>query len=386
MVTSPSVLTRIARRIGAPRLARTGALAALLLVSGCVQIGPRALASGRPMYNIAVQQTEAQQLLLNIVRQRYNDPLMFLDVTSISSGFSTQAAFGLSGAIAAAGKNNLDGSLAGTAGETPFIFYAPATGEKFVRQMLTPLELGTVALILQAGWSIERVLLIVGESVNQYRNNPGAGMQGERYRKLRDLLSAMRELQRDGRLIVGADATAAGGPSRPDADTEAPHPETRLALVFLPEAVDTPEYRVICETVGAACDGKPLRLQQAFGGAGEAGTMALATRSLFSAFYFLAQGVDVPEADAAAGNAVRFRTVPGGPFDAADSDDVLFHVRTSAAEPDAASVKVYYRDAWFYIADNDADSKTTFALLSMLLTLQAGDTEKVSPMLTLPVN
>jgi hypothetical protein len=45
---------------------------------------------------------------------------------------------------------------------------------------------------------------------------------------------------------------------------------------------------------------------------------------------------------------------------------------------------VFYRDSWFYIADNDADSKVTFALLSMLITLQSGDTAKITPLITLP--
>ena len=69
----------------------------LIFVGGCSQLGPKVLTSGRPLYNIAVQETEAQQLLLNIVRQRYRDPVLFLDVTSISSGFSRQAVAGLSG-------------------------------------------------------------------------------------------------------------------------------------------------------------------------------------------------------------------------------------------------------------------------------------------------
>ena len=68
----------------------------------------------------------------------------------------------------------------------------------------------------------------------------------------------------------------------------------------------------------------------------------------------------------------------GGP------DAELFRVRTSATEPPAASMKVRYRNAWFYIADTDGDSKVTFALLSMLLTLQAGDTNKVTLLITLP--
>ena len=67
------------------------------LLGGCAQLGPQVLSSGRPQYNVAVQETESQQILLNIVRQRYRDPVLFLDVTSISSGFSLQASAGLSG-------------------------------------------------------------------------------------------------------------------------------------------------------------------------------------------------------------------------------------------------------------------------------------------------
>jgi hypothetical protein len=65
-----------------------GTILITILLGACAQMGPQVLETGRPQYNIAVQQTEAQQLLLNIVRQRYNDPILFLDVTSISSGFS----------------------------------------------------------------------------------------------------------------------------------------------------------------------------------------------------------------------------------------------------------------------------------------------------------
>lgn len=359
-------------------------IAIVLALAGCIQVGPRALSAGRPMYNIALQQTEAQEVLLNIVRQRYNDPLLFLDVTSISSGFSTQASAGLVGSIINEGRNDLIGNASGAAGETPFIFYAPNSGEKFVRQMLTPVDLSTIALILQAGWSIERVFLILGESVDQMLNTMGGADRQERYLKLKALLSALRALQRDGMLIVGS-APAKDREKVKDKDKDKDI-DTGLSLVFTPDAIPTEHYRLICDTLDTACDGKPLRLQQAFGGAGDPDTLSVATRSLFSAFYFLAQGVDVPDRDEVEGNARRFTMIPGGPFDTASGEDVLFHVRTSDDEPEKASVKVFYRNAWFYIADNDADTKVTFALLSMLLTLQAGATERVTPMITLPVN
>lgn len=42
-------------------------------------------------------------------------------------------------------------------------------------------------------------------------------------------------------------------------------------------------------------------------------------------------------------------------------------------------------DAWFYIADNDLNSKTTFTLLSFLFNLQAANKSGANPVLTYPV-
>ncbi len=275
-------------------------------LAACAQLGPQVLTTGRPLYNIAVQQTESQQLLLNIVRQRYNDPILFLDVTSISSGFSRDANSSLMGNIFNAGKNELSGSLGGSIGETPFIFYAPNTGEKFVRQMLTPLDLRTVALILQSGWSIERVLLIVGESVNQLHNTPAGDESRTGYRKYQEVVSSLRDLQRDGRLIVGMEAGEEGA-------------EANLALMITPDAVDSKPYRFVCEAISVSCEGEPLRLRQAFGASSDGKTLALATRSLFSALYFLAQGVDVPDGrfsrwDCGTAPQIRGRAVRLGQF------------------------------------------------------------------------
>lgn len=325
-------------------------------LTGCAELGPRYLAAGRPLYNEAVQKTEAQQLLLNIVRQRYNDPVLFLDVTNITSkvtytvgsNFSTLVPF-----TGTAGRAQAD--VGPRLEDSPLVFYTPNNGEKFVRQVLTPLDLRTLTLVLQAGWSVERVLLLAGESVNGIRNGADADY--------RALASALRDLQRSGELLVGFDGAA---------DTPG------IALSFAPSARDKPAYQTVCKALRGTCGGEPLRLLHGYGAPIAGGAPAsLATRSIYSALFFLADGVDVPGSDA--GGAARARN-PAGP-----SED-LFHVRTSPTEPAAAAVKVRYRDAWFYIADTDGDSKVTFALLSMLLTLQAGDSGKVAPLLTLPAS
>jgi hypothetical protein len=313
-----------------PRLNACIPLIALLAVpvflGGCAQFGPSALSAGRPLYNIAVQETESQQLLLNIVRQRYRDPVLFLDVTSISSGFSRQASAGWLGNT---GSSNIGGTLGGSISESPFITYAPNTGEAFVRQMMTPLDITTLALIVQAGWSIERTLLIVGESVNELRNTPSDRNPQTGYLKFHEVVSSLRDLQRDGKLSLGAEMVKD--------DTE-----PRLSLLVAPDAVKSEPYLKVCKAIKVACDGRPLHLRQAIGASIDDETMVLATRSLFSAMYFLSQGVDVPEKDVASGVASRKSVVSGGPFDQAGTGETLFHIRTSAEEPELASVKVQY--------------------------------------------
>ena len=336
------------------------ALLLALLLGGCTQVGPRALTQGRPLYNEAVQRTEAQQLLLNIVRQRYSDPVLFLDVTSIASGYAAQANAAWSSRLFESLTETANGSLSGSLRESPNIFYAPNTGEKFVRQMLTPLEIETIALILQAGWSIERVLLLSGETMNSLRNSPRAPRAGDPRDGFRTAVQALRDLQRDGDLAVGT----------------APGKEGVLALLVDPGAVGTDAYQTACGLLDIACDGRPIELQQALGAASDGEHMSLATRSLFSTLYFLAQAVEVPERDIRAG--VTYASSIGA------VNRELFRVRSSLDEPSLAAVKVRYRDAWFYVADDDLDSKTTFALLSMLVTLQSGDTATMAPLLTLP--
>ena len=49
------------------------------------------------------------------------------------------------------------------------------------------------------------------------------------------------------------------------------------------------------------------------------------------------------------------------------------------------AVKIKYRGAWFSIADNDLNSKSTFTMLTQLGALQAGGSPTTSPVLTLPI-
>ncbi len=74
------------------------AIALLLFVSGC-QMGPGAMKLGHQQYSAVLRQILNEQMLLNLVRLRYTDAPMFLQITSIS----TQFVFDRSGSVSPEG-------------------------------------------------------------------------------------------------------------------------------------------------------------------------------------------------------------------------------------------------------------------------------------------
>ena len=117
----------------------------LVGVSGCT-IGPSALRGGRPEYNRVIQQTEKQELLLNIVRLRYGEHIKFLQVSSIVSTLSVGASATANATVPFGTQTRLDvvsGANIATVGgglnysETPTITYVPVEGQQFANQILS---------------------------------------------------------------------------------------------------------------------------------------------------------------------------------------------------------------------------------------------------------
>ena len=74
------------------------ALASLFGVAGC-QMGPDVLKVGHAKYNDAIRQILSEQMLRNIVRLRYTDVPVFLQITSISSQFVFEHSGSISGTL-----------------------------------------------------------------------------------------------------------------------------------------------------------------------------------------------------------------------------------------------------------------------------------------------
>ena len=70
-----------------------------LALSGCHSIGPRTVTADRFDYSSAISDSWKQQILLNIVKIRYLDLPVFVDVTSVVAGYSLQTGVSTSGTL-----------------------------------------------------------------------------------------------------------------------------------------------------------------------------------------------------------------------------------------------------------------------------------------------
>ena len=134
--------------------------ACVALLPGCVQFGPKFIEASRTDYNVAMNRTENEQMLLNLVRLRYGDAPYFLEASALNTQFLFAPSAEASSAFDFDGNNSygVKGRLAYE--EKPTVTYAPLRGQEFVRQVLSRVSLDTVLLLDASGWSTERVLRV----------------------------------------------------------------------------------------------------------------------------------------------------------------------------------------------------------------------------------
>jgi len=338
------------------------------LLSGCVSVGSKLVSGSRTDYNVVLQQADDQQMLLNLVRLRYRDQAMFLEVSALNTQFS------VSGEVDAGTEFGQVDNLFGLGGkvivgETPTVSYTPLRGADFVERVLTPISVQTLFLLDTSGWSSERLLRVLVNEMNQVGNAKGAnGPTPERapsYQKFRRLAFLLRQLQQEN-LVDGVNY------------------QNQLVFDFQSEARDRAEYLEFTHILGLNPD-KLIFPVTVSARRGSANSINMRFRSFAGVMYFLSQSVQVPEEDVAAGRVTVTKDEAGRPFDWPQVTEGLLAIRSSKNPPKNAVVAVNYRNNWFYIDDSDLESKSTFSLLGQVYQLQAGNTKSAVPMLTLPV-
>jgi hypothetical protein len=156
---------------------------AAVAFSGCTHLGPRTVAMDRFEYSTAIADSWKQQTLLNIVKLRYMDLPVFVDVASVVGGYSMQTGVSVNGTLSS--EKAVQGNLLAAGGQAiytdrPTITYVPLTGEKFLRGLMTPIEPKNIFFMLQSGYAADFVLGLTVESLNGVRNrSTAAGVMRE---------------------------------------------------------------------------------------------------------------------------------------------------------------------------------------------------------------
>ena len=155
-------------------------------------------------YSDAIADSWQQQTLLNIVKLRYMDLPVFVDVSSIVSGYSLQTGVNIAGTAstqAAVQGNFLAAGAQAVYTDRPTITFVPLTGEKFLRGMITPIDPKNIFFMLQSGYPADFVLALTVESLNGVRNRSADGTREADPEFVR-ALQLIRELQIAGAIGV----------------------------------------------------------------------------------------------------------------------------------------------------------------------------------------
>lgn len=168
------------------------------LLSGC--LSPIALHRAVLAYDETVQRVNSEQLLLNIVRARFYQPLHFTKVSSVAATFDFRVSAGITPPEGDA--RGLAGPVFNaTVAENPTVTIVPIDGEEFTTRLLTPLDESRFLKLLEIGTDLGMALRLVGASLRLEKdgrstvvnNDPAKRDQYEEFRRRVLHLSSMHQ-------------------------------------------------------------------------------------------------------------------------------------------------------------------------------------------------
>jgi hypothetical protein len=341
----------------------------LMGLSGCASIGPPTVARDRFDYITAISDSWKAQMLFNIVKLRYGDAPVFLDVASVITQTGIQGSVGVTGSWWQNPFSSFAGvSALGSYGEKPTVTYLPMSGEKFARSLMTPIPPAAIFNFLQGGYPVDIVLRLAVHSINGIRSRYGAGARArEADPEFYPLVEKLRAIQAAGaiglRVKKTGDQTAAlillG--KHPNPATEAERADVRKMLGL---STETDEFNVVYGSVAA--NDKEI---------------AILTRSMLEILTDLSSYIDVPVA-----NVEQKRTFPSLAPESVNGAPVppLMRIHSSPQRPDDAFAAVPYRREWYWIDDQDFASKRLFSFIMFLFSLTDTGDKQGAPIITVP--
>jgi hypothetical protein len=345
-----------------------GLIPALLLLAftGCASIGPNSVARDRFDYTAAVADSWKRQMLLNIVKIRYGDAPIFLDVASIINQYSLETEFrGIFGWSFPPSANRQEVGGTGRYYDRPTITYSPLTGERFARNLMTPIVPATVMSLVEGGYPIDLVFRILVHSVNGIQNQFGGSARMRRADpKFYLLLEKLREIQSTGAVALRVKKT-----------------ENQAALVMVFRKLMDKRVeelgKEIRQILGLNEEGSEFRVVYGSMPADDK-EIALLTRSLIEILSDISSTIEVP-ADHVAEKRVSPTMEPEGD----GIKGTMIRILYSDEKPVDDFSAVLYRNRWFWIDDRDYQSKSLFSFLMFVMTLTETGGKEGAPVVTI---
>ncbi len=373
----------------------------LCALLGCAGIGPSTVVPARFDYTAAIGDSWKQQMLINLVKMRYGDPPVFLDVASVISQYQIVAGANWSGTFNNESSSNTQtlgatGNLAdpvtgainwGSALGSPFlsnsqnfgvtggyadrptITYLPLSGDKFTRTLMKPIPPSALLSLIQAGYPVDLVLRICTHSVNGVRNRCGASTRSRHADPdFYPLLERLRRIQDSGAMGLRVHKTG---------ESEA------IMMSFRGRKVDTQmeeDVAFVRKTLGLdlAC----AEFRVVYGSsARDSEELAILSKSVLEILVEFASSIDVPIK-----HVEEKRVNPTMPDDMVAGEPVasLIRIQSSRLLPDDAFIAVPYRNHWFWIDDRDMRSKSLFSFLMFIFSLTDTEGKQGAPVITIP--
>jgi hypothetical protein len=347
-------------------------VAVALVLTGCTSLGPRTVTADRFDYSTSIANSWKQQTLLNIVKLRYMDLPVFVDVSSVVAGYSMQTGATVNGTVS--NQSAVQGNFIAAGGQAvytdrPTITYVPLTGEKFLRGLMTPIEPRNIFFMLQSGYAADFVLALTVESLNGVRNrSTSAGGVRDAEPDFVRALQLLREIQAAGGLGMRVevdktkDTTAVVFFRRDNVPPEVLDKinEVRQLLKFQPDQM---KFNLVYSPV----QGAPNEL-------------AVGSRSMMQIMAAFASYADIPEQDVKEERAVP--SLAPSTSTAGRTDPVK--IKCSRDKPANAFAAVHYRDQWFWIDDRDWRSKRALTAVMFLFTMAETGSNEQLPLITIP--
>ena len=166
-------------------------------MAGCVRVPTGRITADRMDFGQVIQQSWKRQTLLNIVRLRYGDAPMFLDVASVINSYTLGGSVSGGASLQKAADRGLRSRWAPTGvwSNTPTVTYQPLMGDRFTRSLLQPVAPAAIFQLMQGGLSPELVLATLVRSINGLRND-SFGVAGDP--GFHELVGALARIQRAG--------------------------------------------------------------------------------------------------------------------------------------------------------------------------------------------